>query len=299
MASSSNRKSDSAGRSTSRKRVHVGTGTASRKASAHPKVHIEGHKGETTPKRNSNPRVQRSSSRSQAPARNTRAISPQQAERLRKRAEQRRRLLLRAILAVGAVAATAAAWYALVQSQAFEIRTIDVRGIEQLSEAEVLDAADIPADATLLRFDEAAVRERIGRSPWGAELGMSRRFPATLRIEIVERVPAALVDTGMTFWFVDSDARVITEAVPETSTVLPAIRDLPDFTAEPGARTGSETLKNALSVLGGIDAALASTVRVVTAPSVNETTLLTADGVEIMIGEATRLDEKSIVIADI
>lgn len=296
MPSNSNRKSDSSARSTGRKRVHLGTGTASRRASAYPEAHVE---VEASGKRSTVGSVKMRKEAEPARQRPSRPPSAKQVERLRKRAVQRRRLLLQGAAVAAAVAAIWVGWAALASSQLFEIRDLKVEGNSRLSDEEVLSLAALQPDETLLRIDEDDVRARLTASPWVAAADLSRGFPSTLRIEIRERVPMALVDTGVTFWFIDGDGRILTETVPETSTVLPVVRDIPDFVAEPGTMSDSDALQNALAVLRGLDPDIVATVKVVSAPSENETALLTAGSVEIMIGEATQLDEKSILISDI
>ena len=44
---------------------------------------------------------------------------------------------------------------------------------------------------------------------------------------------------------------------------------------------------------------VAEEIRSITAPSVSETTLLTATGVEITVGEAVHMQEKSVIVSDI
>jgi len=228
-----------------------------------------------------------------------RRVSPQQVERLRKRAARQRLLIVRLGVIGAGVLAAWGVWAGVAGSQLLAIDSVEVTGNDRLSAADVTVLAALPPDATLLRFDASGVEERLMESPWIAGVTLHRRPPSTLRITVTERVPVAVVDTGMSFWFVDGDARVLTESVPATGTVLPVIRDLPDFAAEPGLRSASKALRNALAVLRGLSAELAGTVRVVTAPSVNETALVTTGNVEIMIGEAVRLDEKSLLVADI
>lgn len=301
MASNLHRKSGSSDRSTSRKKVHLGTGTSSRIESAHPKAQV---KNELLAK---NPSSGGRSSR----ARNVNKVSsntsghlverrsPKQAERLRRRSDARRRVLVRAGAVLLAVVLIAVAWFALTRSQVFEIRNVEVEGNEHLSTEEVLSAAGVADGTTLLRLDAGRTAEHLQELSWVEDVRVSRSFPSTLRIVIEERVPAVLVDTGVTFWYVDRRARVIAESVPTTGGVLPVVRDLPDFVAEPGYISDSTTLSNAIAVLSGISSEISSNVRVVTAPSVNETTLLTVSGVEVLVGEAVQLEEKSLLIQDI
>lgn len=228
-----------------------------------------------------------------------RAPSAKQVERKRRRAAERRVLQLRVVVVVALVALLWGSWSALMRSQLFEIKHVDVRGVTRLSATEVIAEAGVPNGATLLRVDEDAIATRLGKDPWIAQVRVSARPPSTLRITVTERVPSALVDTGTSFWYVDGNARVIAESIPTTATALPVVRDLPDFVAEPGVVSTSRPLRNALSILTGIDGDLRESVRTITASSVTETGLLTASGVEIMIGEATQLREKSAIVKDI
>jgi len=218
---------------------------------------------------------------------------------LRKRAARQRLFIVRLGVVGAGVLAAWAVLTGVAGSQLLAIENIEVTGNDRLSAADVTALAALPEGATLLRFDAPRVEERLMESPWIAAVTLHRQPPSTLRIAVIERVPVAMVDTGMSFWYVDGDARVLTESVPATVTVLPVIRDLPDFAAEPGLRSASKALRNALAVLRGLSAELAGTVRVVTAPSINETALVTSGNVEIMIGEAVRLDEKSLLVEDI
>lgn len=307
MASNSHRRSDSSDRSSQRKKVHVGTGTTSRKASAHPHALIgapaDGHRAGASqrtggPKKDVStpqarePRVKRARPQMRVP-------SAKQVEREQKRAEERRALRRRAVVALAALVVLAILWSAFVNSQVFEIETIDVVGATALSSDDVTALAAIDDGQTLLRVDESAVEQRLLTDPWIERVSISRRLPSTLRIEVTERVPAALVDTGISFWFVEDGGRVIAESVPSSATMVPVIRDIPDFVAEPGERSDSATLRNALAVLAGLSGELRASVRSITAPSVSETTLLTATGVEIMVGEAVNMDEKSVIVIDI
>ena len=197
------------------------------------------------------------------------------------------------------VIAVLALWAGISGSQLFEIKKVEVVGATQIPYEDVVSLAAIEDGETLLRIDGGALVGRLKTSPWVEDARVSRRIPSTLRITIDERVPVAVVDTGMTFWFVDGEYRVLSESIPSSATVLPVIRDIPGFTAEPGTISDSDVLRNAVQVLGGISSELRATVRTVAAPSVHETTLLTSSGVEVMIGEATRLAEKSALVADI
>lgn len=305
MASNSSRKSGSSARSTQRKRVHLGTGTTSRVASAHPKAQVDIQDATVGPDRG--PRTAAKSAahpggragRSKGAAGAARPVSAKQLERDRRRIRKRRILRLRVLAVVAAVLLLWTGWTALSHSALFGIKAVDVSGNVRLTSQEIVKRADVPKGATLLGLDRDAVRKRLMGDPWIARVRFSVGLPSTLKIGIVEREPSAVVDSGSAFWFVDGEGRVLAESVPDSATVLPVVRDLPDFAAEPGVVSDSATLRNVLAVLRGLSPDIVKTVRSVSAPTKNETALLTASSIEIMVGEASRLDEKSVLITDI
>jgi hypothetical protein len=202
-------------------------------------------------------------------------------------------------VALGAVALVWAAWTGISSTRLFAIENVEVTGVQRLTAADVIAQAAVPDGASLLNIDADALEGRLLANPWIEEVRLSRRIPSTLRVEVQERVPVAVVDSGLTLWFVDATARVVAESTPESATPLPVIRDVPDFVAEPGEASDSEVLRNALRVLSGMNPDLIATVTAVSAPALVETALLTSGNVEIMIGEAVRLEEKSLLVADI
>lgn len=293
MASSSHRRSGSSAKSSRRKTVHVGTGTTSRKASVHPQAQVhrkESHRGPAQSTRG----VDHGARRTQ-----TRPLSPKQEERRQKQKQQRRSLRLRVAVVVGAFLALWTLWAAVSGSQLFEIRQVEVTGATRLTAEEVISLAGVKDGETLLRVDGDEIEKNLMADPWIAGADVSRKLPSTLGITVRERTPAAVVDTGSTFWFVETGGRVLAESVASSATVVPVIRDVPDFVAEPGSVSESEILRNALKVLAGLSDDLRTTVRMVSAPTVEETALLTASGVEIMMGEAVDLPAKSALVSDI
>lgn len=213
-------------------------------------------------------------------------------ERERRRQQRRRRNQVRLAAAVALAAAIVFGASAVARSPLFEIRHVDVVGAQHVPVDEVVRKAAVPAGATLLRFPKRAIAERIIADPWVAEVHITRDYPHTLRIRIVERVPFARVDTGQSIWLVDANGMVLGEDSAEASSTLPVVRDVPGLDLKPGRKATSEVLHNALQVLAGIASELYSQVRAVSAPSIDETSLITTSNVEIMMGEAADVPKK-------
>lgn len=222
-------------------------------------------------------------------------------ERERRAAAARRAARLRVAAVIAVAAAVIGLCVTVYRSPLFAIGRVEVVGARNLSSARVRALAAVPPDATLIRFPADAVAARVASDPWVAEVSVSRLFPDGMRIRVTERVPLALVDAGSVFWLADGNGYIIAQRTAESTATLPVVRDVPGLDLRAGRRTTSEPLLNALKVLGGISSALRSQVRLITAPSIDGTTLLTRDRVEIVFGEASDValkDERARMILD-
>lgn len=227
------------------------------------------------------------------------------AEREARLAARRRSGRLVMAGAVAALLLVIVGCVALYTSPLFTITSVEVAGVRHLSVARVRSLADVPVDATLIRFPAEQVRRRVLSDPWVDSVAVSRVFPSGMRIRVTERAPIAVFEADGERWLIDEKAVVIarssttatgtakitTEAV-NAAKGLPVVRDLTGLDPRAGRKTSSEPLLNAVAVLRGISPSLAATVRAVSAPTIDGTTLLTASRVEIVFGEAVDLTVK-------
>ena len=185
---------------------------------------------------------------------------------------------------------------AFYNSQVFAIVDVEVEGISELTVQEVVETAALPEGATLLRFPRAEMEQRLGEHPWIVMAHVGRVLPDGLVIHVTERTPAALVDVGeASFWIVDGEGIALGARTPEAESDLMVIRDLPDFTPVAGEASESASLANALAVVAGLGEGLRGRTRAISAPSVDLTTLITTDDVEILVGSAEEIEKKEAV----
>lgn len=215
------------------------------------------------------------------------------AARQKRLGAQRRAVQLRVGGIVAAVALVITACVVLYSSPLLPVDKVEVVGNRHITRQAVLALADVPENATLVRFPGAAVAKRVGASPWVASVSVSRVFPSGMRIRVTERAPVAIVDAVDTMWLIDSSGMVIAKPTTETSETIPVIRDVPGLDPKAGRRTTSEPLLNAVKVLTGMDPQLVRNVRSISAPTVDGAVLVRADRLEIVVGEAVDLATKS------
>ncbi len=288
MASSSNQRSGSSGRSSRRRKVVISARETSRVRNTQPEPKVESRH---STRRQSNPNVE-------AAAR--RVVNSKRVEREKRLRIQRNRFRLKVALIVGVTASIVFGVVGLYRSQVFEIRTVRIEGNDRVSDEQVLEIAAMPTGSTLLRFPGAGMKNRLEADPWISSVQVTRDFPDTVVVRIVERAPVALVDVPEEqFWLVDRSGVMITQATPENTATPVVIRDVTGLDPQVGTRTTSEPLLNALAVWTGISDDLRARTRAISAPSIDKTALITKDDVEIFVGAVDDIEKKDTIVRSI
>lgn len=199
-------------------------------------------------------------------------VSAQQ--RLREKAREehrtrRRRQLRRTGWVLGAVAPFVLAGWLLLASPWFVVHKVVVRGESRLTLAQVLAAVDVRLGTPLARVDLAAVRARVRELGPVAEVRVSRGWPDTLQVSVVEREPVVAFRQGTGWALYDGGGvRLGSAATQPAGLVRLVVRS-------PGPQDAST--QAALTVLRGLPAALRVQVRTVQALSPEQVTLVLAD----------------------
>lgn len=292
MASNSHRKSGSSGRSGPRKRVVIGAEETVRVRYKKNQPQVEAERRSTT-RQTARVATRRAGLERPAPSQQGKRLSSAKREE-RERRQQTIRLRRVGLWAAAAAVAVVVLWglVALFNAPVFALRTVVVSGARQLSDERVRELAAVPTATVLTRLDTSDVRERLEADPWVVKARVDRDFPSTLRLEIVERAPVAVVDAGgAEVWLVSSDGYWL-DRQSKVATGVVAIRDIEGLKPVRGKRATSKELTNAIKVAAGISPELRAMTRSISAPSIEKTALMTTDDVEIYIGEAADLKTK-------
>lgn len=202
----------------------------------------------------------------------------------------------------------------LSNTSAFSITGIEAQATEHVSSEDIAALAGVPEGTTLLNYDEDLIASNLRRNPWVEGVTLSRQFPDTLRITVIERKVKALVmmDSGRVIWCLGEDdvwiepvkvtaaeGQSITEAVLAMAKELDAlvITDVPQ-TVNPVAGSLAE---------GGVFEAIATfraqlsfglwdQVVSIDAPSVEAISCILDSGVEVSLGSPTSIETKEAVL---
>ena len=126
-------------------------------------------------------------------------------------------VLVLLVLGVGA--------YATTKSSFFSVKDVEVIGTGfRVSEAEVLEAAGMNADSSMVGLNVKEIDERVTAIPWVAQVVIERNWPDSVRIILEERTASliAVIPSGQKFLLDRSG--VVLEETREGDLELPIIR---------------------------------------------------------------------------
>jgi len=83
--------------------------------------------------------------------------------------------------------------YRLAEWPGFHVQRVRISGNHRVTPAQITAAAAIPTDRNLWLVPLAPARRRIESIPWVLHAHLTRIPPATLRIDVTERTPAAVM----------------------------------------------------------------------------------------------------------
>ena len=133
----------------------------------------------------------------------------------------------------------------------FRVKSVDVQGIRRMDPRPVYEIALDQKTTAMPLVDVAGIRQRLLEFGWVKDARVSRRFPDTLVIDIVERKPAALWQDEDRLTLIDGEG-VVLDRVPVSQ-----MPDLPLLIGK-GANTQSVALERLLDKAPALKAQLVS-----------------------------------------
>jgi len=150
-----------------------------------------------------------------------------------------------------------AAWLGtmVLHSELLRIRRLTVSGNTYLSQNEIETLVDGIRMQNLLQADLAGYRRRLLDSPWVADARLSRVLPATVTIQVTERVPMAVARLAEQLYLVDVNGVIIDEYGPRYQKFdLPVVDGLIVSSKPGGSSVPADRVQLAASLLAALDA---------------------------------------------
>jgi cell division protein FtsQ len=188
------------------------------------------------------------------------------------------------------LAIVAGAAWALLGSSLLVVRHVDVSGNRLVTAAQVRSAARIPVGQPLVRVNTEGAARRVEQIAAVQSAAVSRSWPNTIVIRVVERTPALAVAVAGGYDLVDEYGVIVRWAARQPP-------GLPLLTAPPSVLRGSPQVHAAALVLRQLPRTLRAKVISVSAPSATAVTLHLARGVAVLWGSPGQAAQKSAELA--
>lgn len=130
----------------------------------------------------------------------------ERAEQLRSRARALAPNLAIAAVAIGLPAVIYQGYMYAITSPSFAVSSVEISGAEFVSHDVVIENAGIVPGINIFDVDEIASGEHIEALAWVDQAKVTSSLPGTVKIDVIEHVPAAVVIDGADFVLVDADA---------------------------------------------------------------------------------------------
>lgn len=183
--------------------------------------------------------------------------------------------------------------YALYFSSWLRLEGASVAGTSQLTEEEVLAAADVPTGDALVGVDLDAIKTRVKSLTAVQSVDVSREWPHDVHIEVHEREPIAIVPEGPTYVFLSDTGDTFTyggmpKQPPSSLPVVKVASDADRF-----------ALQEAADVVASLDPAVAKLVDHIEVDTADEIRLALGDDRIVEWGSADLSEEKARVLLDL
>ncbi|MFI0721134.1 cell division protein FtsQ/DivIB [Streptomyces sp. NPDC021224] len=186
--------------------------------------------------------------------------------------------------------------WAVYGSPWLRARTVSVHGTGVLTPEQVRKAAAVPLGGALVSVDTAAVRARLLKElPRLKDARVHRGWPHTVRIDVTERTPSAILKSGAKFTEVDRDG-VRFATVDRAPDGVPLVELTPDQTASFRHFGTKRLLQGAITVAGRLPDSLAGRATAIRVRSYDAITVELTGGRDVMWGSADDSAVKAAVL---
>lgn len=162
-----------------------------------------------------------------------------------------RTALKAAVVAGLALVFAFAAWGAarwLTRVPWLPVAEVRIEGLRHVGKAEALDLMGVSEGRNILSVSPGEMVRRAVRSPWIKGISVHRHLPASLRVQVEERAPVAVLHREKGGFLVDSEGRAIVPVEDARLWRLPVVSGLSGRRIAPGERVDAGNLAAALEL---------------------------------------------------
>jgi cell division protein FtsQ len=172
------------------------------------------------------------------------------------------------------------------------VGNVEVRGNKLLTSEEIYQVANIDARINIFKINGSQVRKRLLQDLRIQEVKVSRKFPATIILDIKERQTVAFVPTNYGFVQVDEQGYVLAALRSIKLMGLPMITGTKQINPKVGDKVDM-TLHPVFELLGQLDEETLNSLSEINVANLEAIVIYTVDAIPIKLGDVGRPAEKA------
>lgn len=180
--------------------------------------------------------------------------------------------------------------YAFLSSPFFKVSKVRVTGAKVLSSEEVVILTGVTANDNIFRLSASKVAKRVMGSPRIASVSVTKRFPSTLEVRVLERRPVVLIPYSTYYLDVDGLGVPVSMVSDLASSRLPLLTGRPLLAVSLGRAVNDADFREVVTIPASLRDDTLSRLSEIDGDNLNDVVLYTIDGVRIRWGapEANR-----------
>lgn len=112
---------------------------------------------------------------------------------------------------------------AISSATGFAVEDVRVTGQRELSEIDVLGVLELDGMTSLVGIGAEAARQRVATLPWVEQVSVRKAYPSALEIDIVERQPFAIWQSGRDLALIEANGAIIVPLPGQRFADLPLV----------------------------------------------------------------------------
>ncbi|MBM4443227.1 MAG: FtsQ-type POTRA domain-containing protein, partial [Candidatus Rokubacteria bacterium] len=196
-----------------------------------------------------------------------------------------RRAAVALLLAAVPAALVAAGWW-LASSPTFAVRSVDVRGAQQVAPERILEAAGVAPGQSLFLVDPRRIVRAVEALPEVERADVIRELPNRVTVVVEERKPFTLVHAGRLHW-IDESGRVLGRETQAVTPPAPVISGLSEAELASLGGQPSGKARDAIRLIRALlrsNSPLGTEISEIDMGSAEGPVLYTVSGVEVRLG---------------
>ena len=181
----------------------------------------------------------------------------------------------------------------LLCSPIFSVSQVQVSGNVYMSQAEVIRIAGLADKVNIFRLTTSAVQNKLCKDLRIEQATVQRTFPSTIKIQIIERKPIALVACEYGFLEVDKNGMVLAVHKTITDMQVPIMTGIVLHDLYIGDTVVDSACLNVLEYLAQLDETSVNQISEVHIAALDQIVAYTRNSVQIRLGSTDRLSEKA------